>query len=67
MTEPQRELRTCLGCGDRVGAYEPAWAELRDCTFRPASLLRSGAIAPERVQRLWHLGCVPAGQLRADP
>ena len=51
----------CVGCGDRVGVYEPAWVELDDGTFRPSSRLGiSGELERRGVPVvLWHLACAP--------
>jgi hypothetical protein len=56
----------CVGCGDRVGAYESAWVELDDGSFRPGSELRSGALDGQRARSLWHLACVPPARLMSN-
>jgi len=67
MTIASTTPTVCVGCGDRVGAYEPAWVELDDGSFRPRSLLRRGALDARRALRLWHLACVPRARLVANP
>jgi hypothetical protein len=53
----------CATCRDRIGVYEPVWAEQPDGTLIRTGMLeiddRHGHASP-----LYHLGCLAAEQIR---
>ncbi|HUJ34039.1 MAG TPA: hypothetical protein VLW51_02440 [Solirubrobacteraceae bacterium] len=59
-------LPVCATCGDRVGVYEPLWAEHADGT-----LIRTGMLQLDQhrhgapgISRLHHLGCLTPEDVR---
>jgi hypothetical protein len=56
----------CATCGDRIGVYEPLWAEQADGTLICTGMLEINRHmdGEQDVSRLYHFGCLPAEQLR---
>ena len=57
----------CLGCGDRIGVYEPLWVELADGGLRSSSYLNLGSDEARERSRLWHLRCLTPDQANSAP
>jgi hypothetical protein len=53
-------LPVCSGCGERVGAQEPAWIEREDGTVHPSSRRNYDAAERARAWRVWHVSCFAA-------
>jgi hypothetical protein len=56
--EDRKPLLVCARCGDRIGVYEPLWAELADGTLHSSSYLNLARCDLHHESRFWHLGCL---------
>ena len=56
--QDRKWLLVCARCGDRIGVYEPLWAELPDGTLHSSSYLNLARCDLHRESRFWHLGCL---------
>lgn len=67
--EDRNWLLVCARCGDRIGVYEPLWAELPDGALHPSSYLNLPTRELHHESRFWHLGCLApdAGPAPLDP